>query len=207
MRFAYFALSICAAVFFGGCDVPVEHFPPNDLYALVVSTGRHTPTDLASQDTTAVVEDWFGTPLEPRWPTEQFGDAAAKNLVNPLNLTRAAGPVYSDQDNRHFGLFAEHCVTCHGVSGGGDGPASLLQNPYPRDFRAGIYKWKSTPGSAKPTRDDLTAILAHGAPGSGMPSFQNLSDEDRQALVDYVIFLSVRGEFERRMISGAEPSC
>ena len=94
-------------------------------------------------------------------------------------------------------------MTCHGVSGGGNGPASLLQNPYPRDFRPGVFKWKSTVRGAKPTRDDVRAILDHGAPGSAMPSFLRLADDDLNALVDYVIFLSVRGEFERRLISGA----
>ena len=199
----------------GGCDAPVEHFPPNRVHALVISTDRNVSTQLASEDTTAAVEAWFGTPERPIWPPmqmpkqmsaqmpEQMFSDEAKALVDPDHLVRAAGRVYSDQDNRHFGLFNEHCVTCHGVSGGGDGPASQLQNPYPRDFRPGVFKWKSTSLGAKPTRDDLRRILVAGAPGSAMPSFAQLSEEDLEALVDYVIFLSVRGEFERRMIGGA----
>lgn len=186
-----------------GCDAAVDHYPPNELFALVVSTRDAVPTKAAQDDTTAVVEAWFGTPLEPRWPADQMSSDAAKSLVNPDNLTRAAGPVYADQDDRHFGLYSEHCVTCHGVSGGGNGPASLLQNPYPRDFRSGIFKWKSTARNARPTRDDLSNILRHGAPGSAMPSFQQVPVQDLEALVDYVIFLSVRGQFERQLISGA----
>jgi mono/diheme cytochrome c family protein len=111
--------------------------------------------------------------------------------------------VYSDRENRHFGLYNEHCVTCHGVAGGGDGPASLLQNPYPRDFRAGVFKWKSTERAAKPTREDLLASLHRGVRGSAMPSFDGVDPADLQALVDYVIYLSVRGEFERRLLADA----
>lgn len=203
MKSVCYLLPLAAAIAICGCDVPVEHYPPNRLYALVVSTSREVPTELAADDATAAVEAWFGTPLQPRWPDEQMFDPRAKTLVDIDNLNRAAGPVYSDQENRHFGLFNEHCVTCHGVSGGGDGPASLLQNPYPRDFRAGVFKWKSTFRGAKPTREDLIHLLRHGAPGTAMPSFSRIADEDLEALADYVIFLSVRGEFERRLIRTA----
>ncbi|MCS7470461.1 c-type cytochrome [Stieleria sp. ICT_E10.1] len=194
---------LSAAALLCGCDAPVEHYPPNQVYSLVVSAKLDAPTELAAEDTTAALEAWFGTPIEPRWPADQMSRDAAKSLVRLENLQRAAGPVYSDQENRHFGLFNEHCVTCHGVSGGGNGPASLLQNPYPRDFRPGVYKWKSTERGAKPTREDLMTILRHGAPGTAMPSFQRLSESDLEALVDYVIYLSVRGEFERRLLTEA----
>lgn len=203
MKPAFCLIPILATFFLCGCDVSVEHFPPNELHALVISTSRSVPTELVVQDTNVVVESWFGTPAEPRWPVGHLGSDAARTLVDPEDLTRSAGPVHSDRQGRHFGLFNEHCVTCHGVSGGGNGPASMLQNPYPRDFRAGVFKWKSTIRPAKPTRKDLMAILLHGAPGTGMPSFARIDTQDREALVDYVIFLSVRGEFERRLLAAA----
>ncbi len=186
-----------------GCDSAVRQFPPNRVHSLVVSASRQVPTDAAAKDTTALVDAWFGTPEAPRWPVEQLDDPAAKELVDADHLVRAAGRVHSDRENRHFGLYNEHCVTCHGVAGGGDGPASLLQNPYPRDFRGGVFKWKSTERAAKPTREDLLASLHGGAPGSAMPSFDGVDSSDLEALVDYVIYLSVRGEFERRVLADA----
>ncbi|MEO1616224.1 MAG: cytochrome c [Planctomycetota bacterium] len=186
-----------------GCDSAVESFPPNRVQALVVETSRGVSTENAASDATVLLKQWFGTPESPRWPVEHFDTEPTKNLVDPDKLLRASGRVYSDEADQHFGLYREHCVTCHGVSGGGDGPASLLQNPYPRDLRAGVFKWKSTERAAKPTRSDLMLILEHGAPGSGMPSFQNVAAEDLDALVDYIIFLSVRGEFERRLLYDA----
>ncbi|MCA9138576.1 MAG: c-type cytochrome [Planctomycetales bacterium] len=197
------SLIVLAALLLCGCDAPVDHYPPNELYSLVVSTREMVSTQVAADDTTAVVEAWFGTPVQPRWPADQMSGSAAKALVRLDNLERAAGRVYADQDDLHFGLYNEHCVTCHGVSGGGNGPASLLQNPYPRDFRAGVFKWKSTARNARPTRDDLIKILQHGAAGSAMPTFRLIPEQDLEALVDYVIFLSVRGQFERELISGA----
>lgn len=128
---------------------------------------------------------------------------AERNLVLPDRLAIAAGGVRSDQANVHTGLYQEHCVICHGISGSGTGAASRLQIPYPRDFRAGIFKWKSTSRSEKPTREDVSRVLASGIPGTPMPSFRTLPPSEREALVDYVIYLSVRGEVERELLAYA----
>jgi mono/diheme cytochrome c family protein len=100
-------------------------------------------------------------------------------------------------------LFREHCVTCHALEGSGAGPASVFQNPYPRDFRHGVFKWKSTLRGLKPTRQDIRDLLVKGIPGTAMPSFALLDPDDLDALVDYVVYLSTRGEVERRMTAAA----
>jgi mono/diheme cytochrome c family protein len=69
-------------------------------------------------------------------------------------------------------------------------------NPYPRDYRRGIYKFKSTEFSAKPTSVDLKRTLVDGIPGTAMPSFALLPNDEVDALVEYVRFLSIRGEAE-----------
>ena len=181
-----------------GCDARIERFEPNEVYALTLARSRSASPALASEDASTVVEEIFGTPNEPRWPK---GSEAGG--VDVDNLRRAAGPVSSEKDGTHLGLFREHCVTCHGLSGSGAGPASVFQNPYPRDFRHGVFKWKSTERGEKPTRDDIRDLLVHGIPGTAMPSFALLSPDDLDALVDYVIYLSTRGEVERRLASAA----
>lgn len=181
-----------------GCDAPVERFRPNALYAEVVSRREGTSIDPAGADVTAVLEQLFGTPDEPLLPNE-----IPAELVSIEHLKRASGPVWSDQAGVRFGLYRAQCVACHGVEGSGTGPAAAMQNPYPRDFRPGIFKFKSTSRGAKPTRDDLAKLLHRGIPGTGMPSFTRLPDEDVQALVDYVIYLSIRGESERRLLEFA----
>ncbi len=197
-----FLLSISLLVLVG-CDSQLERFEPNEVFARTLDHSQATPTTAAVADVSRVADDLFGTPDEPRWPGEWFDDRAMAQLVSLDRLQQAAGAVSSDRQGTNLGLYRKHCVNCHGVSGSGAGPASLFQNPYPRDFRHGVFKWKSTERTAKPTRDDLAALLRRGVADTGMPSFRLLGDEDINGLVDYVIYLSVRGEFERRLLLSA----
>jgi len=182
------------AVGLTGCDVKIDRFPDNRLYGLVVARrdASDVPPDLGDVET--VVKELFGTPDDPL-----VCDAAAL-LLNRDLLMRAAGPVASDQAGVHVGLYREHCAACHGVEGGGTGPAAALLNPYPRDFRPGVFKFKSTGRSDKPTHGDLTGLLHRGIPGTAMPSFATVSDEDLESLIQYLIYLSMRGETERKLI-------
>lgn len=97
------------------------------------------------------------------------------------------------------GLYRQHCVHCHGVNGDGAGPTALFLFPYPRDYRQGKFKFKSTAKGQKPTRDDLTRILVHGIPDTAMPSFSMLKPDEIDALVEYVKYLAIRGEAEQRL--------
>ncbi len=186
-----------------GCDARIEQFEPNRVFSLALAKSRSIPTDPATEDVSQTLTALFGTPNEPKWPEELLAGTVAEGLVDPQNLRRAAGPVSSGKDGTHLGLFREHCVVCHGLEGSGAGPASQFQDPYPRDFRHGVFKWKSTLRGAKPTKQDLRDLLTRGVPGTGMPSFSLLSPDDLDALVDYVVYLSVRGEAERRLLVGA----
>lgn len=88
-------------------------------------------------------------------------------------------------------LFATHCSACHGNDGQGNGDAAYLTYPRPRDFTAGVYRFKSTPGDALPTRQDLTRTIRQGVPGTAMPSFGSvLSDGEIASLVEYVLQLN-----------------
>ena len=46
-----------------------------------------------------------------------------------------------EQVSRGKPLFAQHCAACHGISGDGAGPTAALLDPYPRDFRNGVFKY------------------------------------------------------------------
>lgn len=143
----------------------------------------------------------FGTPDDPDKP---FGDDSESFLsragFNVKQLKIAAGAVSSDQDGTTRGLYRKHCVHCHGVSGDGAGPTAAFLNPYPRDYRHGRFKFKSTFGAAKPTHEDLKQILMEGVPGTSMPSFRLLPDNELESLIEYVKYLSVRGEAEIRLL-------
>jgi mono/diheme cytochrome c family protein len=135
-----------------------------------------------------ILEAMFGTPDKPHCMPETG--------LDPAKLELAAGPVRSDIVGRKNGLYREHCVHCHGITGDGMGPTAAFLNPYPRDYRPGVFKFKSTERSSKPTDADLVRVLHEGLAGSSMPSFALLSPVQIEALVEYVKYLSIRGETE-----------
>ncbi len=103
-----------------------------------------------------------------------------------------------------FALYREHCLHCHGVSGAGDGPTAPFLYPRPRDYRKGIFKFTSTNTGQKPTRSDLEKTIRYGLHGTSMPAFDAmLTEREFQQVIDYVIFLSLRGETELALIGEA----
>ena len=134
----------------------------------------------------------FGTPDDPYVFPESGLD------LKKLQL--AAGPYGRDAQGMTHGLYRQHCVHCHGVSGDGAGPTALFLRPYPRDYREGKFKFKSTERWAMPTHGDLKRVLIDGVPGTAMPSFALLPDNEVEALVEYVKYLSIRGQTEQMML-------
>lgn len=140
----------------------------------------------------------FGTPDDPY----VFPEAAQVLNIDKIKL--AAGAFGGNADGSQRGLYRQHCVHCHGVSGDGAGPTALFLVPYPRDYRRGIYKFKATQRSAKPSDEDLAHVIRQGVAGTAMPSFLLLPSDEVEALVEYVKYLSVRGETEALLWSLAE---
>jgi mono/diheme cytochrome c family protein len=100
-----------------------------------------------------------------------------------------------------YGVYRRNCLHCHGVSGAGDGPTAEFLFPIPRDFRKGVFKFTSTPSGSRPHRDDLRRTITNGLHGTSMPAFGALlSPAEIEQAVDYVIFLSIRGETELSLI-------
>jgi mono/diheme cytochrome c family protein len=97
------------------------------------------------------------------------------------------------------GLYMRHCSHCHGTSGDGNGPTAQYLNPRPRDYRHGVFKFTSTNDMSRASRKDLERILKYGIPGTYMPSFLLMEDSELHALVEYVRFLALRGEYERKV--------
>jgi len=162
--------------------------PPASFRANLVESTKAQLTTEQERQVATILEAMFGTPDAPMALPESGLDAAKLRL--------AAGPVRSDIVGRKNGLYREHCAHCHGITGDGMGASAAFLNPYPRDYRPGQFKFKSTERGARPTHDDLVRILRNGIPGSSMPSFTLLSDVQLDALAEYVKYLSIRGETE-----------
>ncbi|MDX1964237.1 MAG: cytochrome c [Pirellulales bacterium] len=183
-------IAAVAVPFFTGCGQP----EPARFHLNMVHAVKNKISPKKQQEVANLLTALFGTPDDPYLPPELQADGGLDiNLVR-----RAAGPVGSDVSRKKNGLYREHCVHCHGISGDGMGTTAAFLNPYPRDYRPGLYKFKSTSSDTpvRPTHDDLMRTLVEGLPGSSMPSFRLLPDQDREALVEYVKYLTVRGETE-----------
>ncbi len=127
---------------------------------------------------------WSGTPSDPKLIGGDPQDAAR---------LKRGGEVYR-----------RNCQQCHGVTGDGAGPAAPFLTPRPRDYRRGIFKFTSTPYGSKPRREDLMRTIERGVVGTSMPSFRLMPKQDREAVLDYVLALTHRGELEELLITVAE---
>ncbi len=143
------------------------------------------------QEVANVLAAMFGTPDAPY--------ALPESGLNQQQLTLAAGAAWSDKQGVDRGLYRKHCVHCHGINGDGRGPTARFLNPYPRDYRQGVFKFKTTYNPAKPTDADLRRVLNNGVPGTSMPSFALLTESEVDALLEYVKYLSIRGEMETKL--------
>ena len=189
------ALSVIAL---GGCRAERKvEFEPNMVFAKSLEIQSGSSMKVALEQTQVALKRMFGTPTDLRLPASLMSEEYA-DLIS-LDRVKAAGHVETG-----VGLYEKHCATCHGIVGNGRGTTAALLDPYPRDYRAGKFKFKSTPRSVKPLREDLEYLIGHGIDGTSMKAIPELKPEDVKVLTDYVIYLSIRGELERNLLRQAE---
>src|SRR5438093_10201180 len=78
------------------------------------------------------------------------------------------------------GLYAAHCASCHGATGGGDGPLAgslSVQPPALRDLAI----------QGRFSDDELIELILHGRPGTPMPGLAQALD--RASAAQLVAFL------------------
>jgi len=98
------------------------------------------------------------------------------------------GYVYSE-DERSSGrrVYETYCIGCHGENGMGDGPASAMLNPLPRNFVNGDYSYFHFGEPPPfPLDESLEITVRNGLPGSAMPAFPLLSDQEIDDVVTYI---------------------
>lgn len=123
-------------------------------------------------------------PLMPA--TGQSQDRAIGESVKALqarvdSLTRKA------QLERGRNIYFVACSSCHGIRGDGKGPAAIGFDPAPRNFRRGVYKFRSTVSGMLPLDRDLERTVREGLAGTEMPRWNGvLAESDIQAVVQYV---------------------
>ena len=172
------------SVFAGLCLVLTSGCRPAVETQFVTGEAVAALDDELRQVVTAIVLERSGTPTVPR------------SLAGP------EAPKHDVQFGRD--LYNKYCQQCHGISGDGKGVAANFLYPRPRDYRKGMFKFTSTPYGNRPRREDLMRTLRRGIPGTSMPSFNLHPDRELEALVDYVLLLSHRGELETRLALEAD---
>jgi mono/diheme cytochrome c family protein len=84
-------------------------------------------------------------------------------------------------------IYFRACAPCHGVQGDGNGPAAKGFDPAPRNFRRGVYKFRTTIAGLLPIDSDIERTIREGVPGTEMPRWQNvLSETDIKAVAQYI---------------------
>jgi len=125
-------------------------------------------------------------PFRTRGKHDMSGINAGKMSTEELLLSRGRN------------IYLHMCIFCHGKNGDSGGAAVEYLYPWPRDFRKGIYKFRSTPTGTLPQDEDIYRTIVKGVPGTSMPAWgAALSPEDTWALVNLIKSFSSRFENEQ----------
>jgi cytochrome c oxidase cbb3-type subunit 2 len=83
-------------------------------------------------------------------------------------------------------IYEANCAVCHGQRGDGMGMAAHMLVTQPRDFRRGLFKFRSTASGSLPTDDDLLNVVTNGIRWTAMVARADLIDSERRAVMQYV---------------------
>ena len=131
-----------------------------------------------------------------------------RDVFVPQNVAVTAMTVPDSAELREHGreVYQEHCVGCHGRRGDGAGPAATFLMPLPRDFTAAVFKFRSTPSGSLPTDGDLFRTITRGVRWTAMPTWHEVPDKNRLAVVAYLKTLSPRWREEPGELPVALPT-
>lgn len=99
--------------------------------------------------------------------------------IYPVPLSPSKAPDLG----RGSALYQANCASCHGAQGHGDGPLAAQLNPPPIAL-SGHDRAKER------SVFSLQQIISHGVAGTSMPSFAQLSEDDRWAIAFFASTLS-----------------
>jgi cytochrome c oxidase cbb3-type subunit 2 len=156
-------------------------------------------------------ESWKGKTITVVVPTEELRGLAAyvqklgtnrgawREVFEPQTLSASVMsiPQTDDQVARGKEVYERRCIGCHGVKGDGNGPAAAFLNPRPRNFTVGAFKFRSTPSGSLPTDGDLYRTLTRGVRWTAMPTWHEIPEKDRIAVITYIKTFSSRWKEEK----------
>jgi len=124
---------------------------------------------------------------------------AWREVFEPQTVGVAVMTIPSTEDFMSLGreVYETRCVGCHGTKGDGNGPAATFLFPRPRDFTLGVFKFRTTPSGSLPTDGDLYRTVTRGVRWTAMPTWHELPDKERLAVVTFIKTFSSRWKEER----------
>jgi cytochrome c oxidase cbb3-type subunit 2 len=156
-------------------------------------------------------ETWKGRVITVVVPTEEMRGLVAyiqklgtnrgawRETFEPQSLSASVMSIPQTDNQVAHGkaVYERRCVGCHGVKGDGNGPAATFLNPRPRNFTVGAFKFRSTPSGSLPTDGDLYRTLTRGVRWTAMPTWHELPEKDRIAVIAYIKTFSSRWKEEK----------
>jgi plastocyanin len=94
-------------------------------------------------------------------------------------------------------VYQRYCIQCHGGTGDGGGEAANWTVPRPRDFRSGLFKFRSTTTGQLPLESDLYRTISNGLYGTSMPPFNAIEPRARWDVIAYIETFSNRWASEQ----------
>jgi high-affinity iron transporter len=113
---------------------------------------------------------WAGTlSADERW-----------NVVTYINSMRTTHARIAEGQ----GLYTQRCASCHGMTGGADGPAAPSLAQLPPEVAS--FAWQ-----AERSDSQIALVVRNGTAGTAMPASRELTDTELASVVDYVRSLGV----------------
>ncbi len=174
----YIAVDYTEAVSGGEVTNELEYAEMQEFSASVAERMAALPANAHRAQLVAEAEalvESISTKVEPAVVARDARRLASELIAAfPVPLAPEAAPDLA----RGAALYAQNCASCHGVSGGGDGPAAEGLDPPPIAFDD-VIRARERSAFA------LYQVIGQGLEGTAMPGFSDLPAEDRWSLAYY----------------------
>lgn len=175
----YVAVDYGGAVNNGAIASEAEYAEMLDFTNNASAQSQSLPDSAFKQEITAAITDLRTAVVAKADAAEvkRLAYLANTKLIAAYPITVA--PKQAPNLTRGKALYKAQCVSCHGATGGGDGPLAANLEPKPIAF---------TDAERAHSRSlmALFQVVSQGVEGTSMPSFATLSEDDRWALAFFI---------------------
>lgn len=175
----YVGVDYAGAVENGEIINPGEYREMRDFSAAIVEQVATLPPSDASKQLTAQATELARLIARRAEPAEVKALAAAMRQVFIKGYDVTVTPRRAPDLKAAQTLYSEQCISCHGMSGLGDGPLAASMDPPPTNFtERERYRHRTVLG--------LYNTITQGLDGTAMQPYASLSEAQRWALAFYV---------------------